>query len=80
MAKSCSQPVNLPGAQPLMKPLSVCFSFAVRTIATDARRLGQAQCCLSVAKGNKNKELPFEEIAKGYMKGSVFVTPLKQPT
>ena len=44
---------------------SVCFSSAVRTIAADARSLGQAQCCLSVAKGNKNKELPFEEIAKG---------------
>ena len=57
---------------------SVCFSFAVRTIAADARRLGQAQCCLSVAKGNKNKELPFEEIAKGKYERVCVYTPLKQ--
>ena len=44
------------------------FSFAMKTMAADARRLGQAQYHLSVAKGDENKELHFEEIAKGKYK------------
>ena len=31
----------------------------------DERILGQAQCCLSAAKGDENKELCFGEMAKG---------------
>ena len=44
------------------------FSFAMKTMAADARHLGQAQYHLSVAKGDENKELHFEEIAKGKYK------------
>ena len=36
-------------------------SFAVRTTVADTRSLGQAQCCLSAAKGDKNKELRCEK-------------------
>ena len=45
------------------------FSFAVKTMVTNANSCVAAQaavqCCLSAAKGNENKELHFEEIAKG---------------
>ena len=57
---------------------TVCFSFAVRTMAVDTRSLSQAQCCLLVQKGNKTKELHFEEIAhKISLKGTVFFLTMK---
>ena len=34
----------------------------------DERSLGQAQCCISAAKGDENKKLCFGEVEKGKYK------------
>ena len=38
MAKSCSQPVNLPGAQPLINPLSALSMSGIRLVSKDAHQ------------------------------------------